>query len=405
MYGKTFKIKTICLAAILLTCTAQNAMEKYRRKKLLLLKRKKATPGFICNKEQRNSKQFLVVTEHKKLNLEIWNKRLDTRHDTINSETILDVLFQFYRHDNFVDEVKDHFTNQLRSYMQKAKMKDSSTMIIDTQFEEKTNTRLHLQYRLENRNFKIVHIPKDEKNSTNNTYTIKPGANNTIMVYHKDLTKPVIIHVPKDYDWDTRSVFCGNNHIVIKLWHDRWPDHSHIHIYDVKTGEPRTIQGKIVNLRDTIENWTWEKKLLKDICFGKNDAFMILSLHTYNDDIEDFLTCQKQLILFDLHHLQPVGQHTFPQTFGPNTTTANSDNDLGIHLLKNEKEILVISNIEKKAYIFHNPLVKIDLDETERKIFAQKHDTIRSKGEKKAYKIIINKDIVIPVNRSILLMS
>jgi len=134
-------------------------------------------------------------------------------------------------------------------------------------------------------------------------------------------------------------------------------------LYDNKTGNP------IINFSEIIPDI--ETKWLISATFGKNDDYIILAF-------------DKELYVYDLTKEKITATYTFTERRGITR----------VILTKDEKRILVATydNINHNdIYILENPLVKKDIDESERVTFIRKEKDawLSEQDEEKQFKIVI----------------
>jgi len=168
------------------------------------------------------------------------------------------------------------------------------------------------------------------------------------------------------------------------------------HLYNTQKGKPLTSGEKTIHF-DTFIPDTGYRKSLKKVTFWEKEKLLIFVCNNLGD--------RKKIILFNLKTCRPVGQYTFSKSFSDdcnyNTSRCGDQPDIEIFLSKDGKKITATSG--KEAYIFKNPLISIDPDESERKKFVQDQKGIRTKKEtEKPFEIVINgfNKTKVPVHKS-----
>ena len=128
-------------------------------------------------------------------------------------------------------------------------------------------------------------------------------------------------------------------------------------LYDIETGKCRAY----------IDNLNKDDRLLdsiKDITFGKNDDFMLL-------------TYEHALRLYDLKLFKPKAISTFKNSIGWKGASI-------AYFSSDDKQIVLLLN--NRIYIYENPLAKVEAtDEPERIEYLQKEKCPKSCGEKEFF--------------------
>jgi len=215
----------------------------------------------------------------------------------------------------------------------------------------------------------------------------------TVEIMHHTLGgKPKTILVNLLYKEDPiKDVFGNDQLILISQEHYVNKDlENNVNLYNIQTGEPITTQNQALDFKNLIPNW--DEKDFYSAYLDRDNEFIILSF--------DLMDARKQIFLFDLLKCQVVGQYTFPSTF-----VNKRNGNIATYLSQDKKEIIILSNTSDQPYRLKNPLIiKIkDPDEPERRKFVQDQESKRTKNKKEFY-IKVN-DIIIPINKELLLLG
>jgi len=398
--------KTILLAITLLICASQQAMEDKKSKKLpeLELIEKKEIPGYICNPKEENSDYFLVYRENEEQQtstLEIWDKRLSEKINEVSSTQVLEILLSHSTHSVY----RDIINKDIHYFMKKhSVIIETSKIIIYSNYEPYTYPHKFAaaQYDLATKTWESIYIDEEKTKgykgnpyhlfAIHKTYIVKSGLHSGFYIHHDEETKPIGVNLPQDYYW--KNMFCGNHHILVHLRHEaNFDDPEFVYLYSTKTGKPITHEGKNLNIKTFIPNWSHNIDSIKHACFNKNDSFIVL-LCTQNNQMRT--NPREQIIFFDVKKVRFVGQYTFAKNF----------EEAAIHLSSDEQEIVVVSNENNLLYRFKNPLIARDTDEPERLEYVLHNQTCpRANNEQEKFVINVNgiQGAKIPVDRSLLL--
>jgi len=429
LFKNTLLIMALCVY------TNQKAMKKHKQKwpqipKLKLITQKKI-PGHICNINQIDNDYFVVLTKKDKIyTLELWDNKLNTQIDSINSKQILEALHIKEQISKFDEScIKDNMYQdmkkaKLKYYTSPSSKKGQEEIILEITLEGYQDYLV--EYNLSKNSLSISELQNDNdyffltpkqffsckqyeilnwiphRVTQSLTIEIKPNISRSLNETYPTtiLPNPIQkIHVNLVHkDAVVEKVIGGEQNILV-LQNNYSGGGRNTTLYSIKTGRAVIIDEKILDLKKIIQRNKTSKQIRHGL-FGKKDSFIVIvcDLHSHNCDGE----FQKQIILFDLRTYKIIGKYTLPQK-----CVAGFDNNIALRLSHNEKEIIVISVRDKQMYRFKNPLATINIDELERISFIQDQEGEKAKNEEEPFEIIINgfNGIRIPINKGLLLLG